>query len=200
MKEEFYTQKRWVNWINKVRESKFELTDSGEGEGGAVFVYIMDDVVLACLKVIARWEHGLISPEEALAATDTIREIVNEDHDSLGEDADMMLASLKASLAAVFISSQSYIAGGYDRDTPLPDLVKAALEAEEKEDLEGVLTAIGQIGARVIGGESLPEDVSSDMPYCMVAELLDGIDAIAAAMLGDDSYKDEDGSDAEDES
>jgi hypothetical protein len=29
----------------------------------------------------------------------------------------------------------------------------------------------------------------------MTAELIDGIDAISAAMLGDDSYKDEDGSD-----
>jgi hypothetical protein len=28
----------------------------------------------------------------------------------------------------------------------------------------------------------------------MTAELMDGIDAISAAMLGDDSYKDEDGS------
>jgi hypothetical protein len=48
------------------------------------------------------------------------------------------------------------------------------------------------VGARVIGGEALPE--IGDMPYCMTAELMDGIDAISAAMLGDDSYKDEDGS------
>jgi len=44
----------------------------------------------------------------------------------------------------------------------------------------------------VIGGESLPE--IGDLPYCMTAELMDGIDAISAAMLGDDSYKEDDGS------
>jgi hypothetical protein len=32
-----------------------------------------------------------------------------------------------------------------------------------------------------------------DLPYSMTAELMDGIDAISAAMLGDDSYKDDDG-------
>ncbi len=44
----------------------------------------------------------------------------------------------------------------------------------------------------MIGGESLPE--IGEIPYCMTAELMDGIDAISAAMLGDDSYKDDDGS------
>ena len=40
--------------MNKVKESNFKLTESDEKNAGAVFVYIMDDVVLACLKIIAR--------------------------------------------------------------------------------------------------------------------------------------------------
>ena len=57
MKEEFYTQKRWLNWMNKVKDSNFKLTEEDDKNSGAVFIYIMDDVVLACLKVIARCEH-----------------------------------------------------------------------------------------------------------------------------------------------
>lgn len=191
VKEEFYSQKRWLNWMNKVKESKFKLIESDEKNSGAVFVYIMDDVVLACLKVIARCEREIITPEEALSEINNIREIVFAEHESLGEDADLMIDSLRTSLAAVFVSSQRYIAGDYDRESPLAELVGRAVEAEQQENLDGAFDYLSQVGARVIGGESLPE--IGELPYSMTAELLDGIDAISAAMIGDDSYKEDDG-------
>jgi len=192
MKEEFYTQKRWQNWLNKVKDSNFKLSDPDEKNTGAVFIYIMDDVVLACLKVIARCEKEIISREEAIDEIAAIRAIVFQENESMGEDADLMLESLKTSLAAVFVSSQRYITGSFDRETPIEDLVSDAIAAEQKGDLDGAFDLLSQVGARVIGGEALPE--LGEMPYCMTAELMDGVDAIAAAMLGDDSYKDEDGS------
>lgn len=191
MKEEFYTQKRWLNWMNKIKDSNFKLTESEDTNSGAVFIYIMDDVVLACLKVMARCEREIITPEEAISEIAAIRSIVFQDHESLGEDADLMLESLKTSLAAVFVSSQRYIAGNFDRESPLEELVQKAIAAEQQENLDGAFDLLSQVGARVIGGESLPE--MGDLPYSMTAELMDGIDAIAAAMLGDDSYKEDDG-------
>jgi len=192
MKEEFYTQKRWLNWMNKVKDSNFKLTESEDKNSGAVFIYIMDDVVLACLKVIARCEREVITAEEAISEIAAIRSIVFQDHESLGEDADLMLESLKTSLAAVFVSSQRYIAGSFNSETPLEELVQKAIAAEQQENLEEAFDQLSQVGARVIGGESMPE--MGDLPYSMTAELMDGIDAISAAMLGDDSYKDDDGS------
>jgi hypothetical protein len=192
MKEEFYTEKRWLNWMNKVKDSNFKLTEEDDKNSGAVFIYIMDDVVLACLKVIARCEREIITPEEAIGEIETIRSIVFQENESMGEDADLMLESLKTSLAAVFVSSQRYITGSFDRDSTLEELVAGAVAAEQEKDLDGAFDLLSQVGARVIGGETLPE--IGDMPYCMTAELMDGIDAISAAMLGDDSYKDEDGS------
>jgi len=197
MKEEFYTEKRWLNWMNKVKSSNFKLSEADEKNSGAVFIYIMDDVVLACLKVIARTEKEIITPEEAMAEITAIRSIVFAEHESLGEDADLMIESLKTSLAAVFVSSQRYITGSYDRDSTLDEMVAEAIAAEQKEDLDAAFDLLSQVGARVIGGESLPE--LGEIPYCMTAELLDGIDAISAAMLGDDSYKDDDGSEDVDE-
>jgi hypothetical protein len=191
MKEEFYTQTRWLNWINKVKDSKFKLTEPDEKNSGAVFIYIMDDVVLACLKVIARCEREIITPEEAVTEISAIKEIVFQENESLGEDADLMLESLKTSLAAVFVSCQRYITGDFDRDSPLEELVQEAIAYEQKEDLDSAFDLLSQIGSRVIGGETLPE--IGDLPYCMTAELLDGIDAISAAMLGDNSYKEDDG-------
>ena len=67
MKEEFYTEKRWLNWMNKVKDSNFRLSEAEDKNSGAVFIYIMDDVVLACLKVIARVEREILTPEEAMA-------------------------------------------------------------------------------------------------------------------------------------
>jgi hypothetical protein len=192
MKEEFYTEKRWLNWMNKVKESKFKLTEEDDKNSGAVFIYIMDDVVLACLKVIARCEHTVITPEGALAEITAIRSIVFAENESMGEDADLMLESLKTSLAAVFVSSQRYIIGVFDRESPLEEMVAKAVAAEQEENLDEAFDLLSQVGARVIGGENLPE--IGDIPYCMTAELMDGIDAISAAMLGDDSYKDDDGS------
>jgi hypothetical protein len=152
----------------------------------------MDDVVLACLKVIARCEREVITSEAAIAEIEAIKSIVFQEHESMGEDADLMLESLKTSLAAVFVSSQRYITGDFDRDSALEELVAKAIASEQKEDLDEAFDLLSQVGARVIGGESLPE--IGDLPYCMTAELMDGIDAISAAMLGDDSYKEDDGS------
>lgn len=194
MKEEFYTRGRWQNWINKIKESGFTLQESEEDPSAAVFVYAMDDVVLACLKVIARCEHGTITKEDAVSAIDEIRDIVSERDESLGEDANLMLESLNASLSAVFLASQRYIEGGYDRKTPLEDMVRKAATAEEAGRMEEALGTLSDIGARVIGGEAVPEEAFAELPYCMTAELLDGIDAISAAQVGDDSYKEDDGS------
>jgi hypothetical protein len=192
MKEEFYTEKRWLNWMNKVKDSNFRLSEAEDKNSGAVFIYIMDDVVLACLKVIARVERDILTPEEAMAEIAAIRSIVFAEHESLGEDADLMIESLKTSLAAVFVSSQRYITRSFDRESSMDELIAAAIEAEKKENLDLAFDLLSQVGARVIGGDSLPE--TGDIPYCMTAELMDGIDAISAAMLGDDSYKDDDGS------
>ena len=192
MKEEFYTQKRWLNWMNKVKDSNFKLTESDDKNSGAVFIYIMDDVVLACLKVIARFEREIISAEEALDDIEAIRSIVFQEHESLGEDADLMIESLKTSLAAVFVSSQRYITGSFDRESTLDELVARAVAAEEKENLDEAFDLLSQVGARVIGGENLPE--IGELPYCMTAELMDGIGASSGAKIGDESYKDEDGS------
>ncbi|MCJ7444985.1 MAG: DUF2150 family protein [Methanotrichaceae archaeon] len=197
MREDFYSQNRWQNWINKVKESNFKLTDSADKNAGAVFVYIMDDVVLACLKVISRNERGAIPEDKASAEINKIKDIVFQEQESFGDDADLMLESLKTSLAAVFVSCQRYITGDFDRQTPLGELVKKAVAAEQEENLDETFNILSQVGSRVISGESLVD--LEDLPYSMTAELLDGIDAISAAMMGDDSYKEDDGTDEEGE-
>ncbi|WP_292487811.1 DUF2150 family protein [Methanohalobium sp.] len=193
---EFYTQKRWNNWISKVKESGFEFKESDEEteKESAIFVYMQDDVILACLKVIAQYERNILSKEDALDIISQIREIVLEEIDSISEDIDLMIESLQTSLMAAIAACEVYIMDEYDKEAQIDELIKAAVDAEDSEDLQVAMQFIAETGARVIGGEQLPENIFDELPYGLVAEWLDGIDSIAAAMVGADSYKEDDGS------
>lgn len=193
---EFYTQKRWNNWINKVKESGFEFKESDEEteKESAIFVYMQDDVILACLKVIAQYERNILSKENTLDIISQIREIVLEEIDSISEDIDLMIESLQTSLMAAIAACEVYIMDEYDKEAKIDELIKAAVDAEDSEDLQVAMQFIAETGARVIGGEQLPENIFDELPYGLVAEWLDGIDSIAAAMVGADSYKEDDGS------
>ncbi|NOR60303.1 MAG: DUF2150 family protein, partial [Methanosarcinales archaeon] len=117
------------------------------------------------------------------------KNIVLNPMDSISESIDLMLDSLQTSLIGVFASCECYIDGAYDKSVDLTPIIKSALEAEEADDPGTAIGYVATIGASVIAGAEIPEDTFSDMPYGLVAEWIDGIDSISAAMMGDDSYK-----------
>lgn len=197
---EFYTQKRWENWLGRARESGFQIKESEDeaGKESAIFVNMVDDVILACLKVVARFDKGMLSRETALEILAEIRDIVLSDVEPISEDINLMIDSVQTSLMGALIAFECYVMGDYDEGTDIAELVKSAIEAESSDDLELALDYTAQCGALVLKGNSLPEGVMADLPYGIVAEWLDGIDSISAAMVGSDSYKEFDEEDEED--
>ncbi|AKJ38815.1 hypothetical protein MCM1_1786 [Methanosarcina barkeri CM1] len=197
---EFYTQKRWENWLGRARESGFQIKESEDeaGKESAIFVNMVDDVILACLKVVARFDKGMLSRETALEILAEIRDIVLSDVEPISEDINLMIDSVQTSLMGALIAFECYVMGDYDEGTDIAELVKSAIEAESSDDLELALDYTAQCGALVLKGNSLPEEVMADLPYGIVAEWLDGIDSISAAMVGSDSYKEFDEEDEED--
>jgi hypothetical protein len=197
---EFYTQKRWENWLGRARESGFQIKESEDeaGKESAIFVNMVDDVILACLKVVARFDKGMLSRETALGILAEIRDIVLSDVEPISEDINLMIDSVQTSLMGALIAFECYVMGDYDEGTDIAELVKSAIEAESSDDLELALDYTAQCGALVLKGKSLPEEVMADLPYGIVAEWLDGIDSISAAMVGSDSYKEFDEEDEED--
>src|SRR5574341_1093938 len=181
----FYTGERWQNWINKVKESGFKLDDQ---EKGAVFVYMEDDVVLACLKVIAKYDKNLLSAEDALKNLTEIKEIVLKKVEPVNEDIDMMIESIQLSLMGVFASFECYVEKAFEKTKSLDNLVKGAVEAEKEENMGAALGYIAEIGANILAGGKLSEKALDEIPEGLVAEWLDGIDSISAAMVGDQSY------------
>ncbi len=184
----FYTGERWQNWINKVKESGFKLDDQ---EKGAVFVYMEDDVVLACLKVIAKYDKSLMSGDDAMKYLSEIKEIVLNKIEPINEDIDIMLESTQLSLMGVFASCECYVEKAFEKTKNLDKLIKGALQAEKEENMGAALGNIAQIGANILAGGKIDEKDLDDLPEGLVAEWLDGIDSISAAMVGDTSYRDD---------
>ncbi len=197
---EFYTQKRWENWLGRAKESGFQIKESEEeaGKESAIFVNMVDDVILACLKVTARFDKGMLSREKALEILAEIRDIVLSEVEPISEDIDLMIDSVQTSLMGALVAFESYVIGDYDEEADIIELAKSAIEAESSDNLELALDYTAQCGALVLKGKSLPEEVMADLPYGIVAEWLDGIDSISAAMVGSDSYKEFDEDDEED--
>ncbi len=184
----FYTQERWQNWINKVKESGFKLDDQ---EKGAVFVYMEDDVVLACLKVIAKYDKNLIPKDDALKYLSEIKGIVLKKIEPIDEDIDIMLESTQLSLMGVFASCECYVEKAFEKKNSLDKLIQSAVQAEKEENMGAALGHIAEIGANILAGGKLKEKDLEDIPEGLVAEWLDGIDSISAAMVGDTSYRDD---------
>ncbi|HJH32474.1 MAG TPA: DUF2150 family protein [Methanosarcinaceae archaeon] len=191
---EFYTNERWNNWIKQVQESGFELTESDEssGKNGDIFVNMEDDIILACLKVIAKFDRGILSSETAFEAIAGIRNIVLAKIEPISEDIDLMIDSLQTSLMGGFAACECYIEGDFEKKPKMKDLIKSAIEAEAADDVQIALGHVARIGAAVINGKKLSKKALENIPYGFVAEWLDGIESIAAAMVGADSYKKDD--------
>ncbi|NLI62891.1 MAG: DUF2150 family protein [Methanosarcinaceae archaeon] len=197
---EYYTENRWKNWINQIKESKFELGDESETDV-SIFVNMTDDVILACLKVIARFDKEALNAEEASEQIDKIQDIVMAEIPSISEDIDMMLYSVQDSLCCSFYAFQLYIAGEYSVDVDMESMIEEAFEADESEDYDKAFETVAYIGASVIAGAYFDENILANIPderlELPTVNWLDGIDTISAAMAGTDSYKDFDEEDDE---
>ncbi len=184
----FYTQERWHNWISKVKDSGFKIDDQ---QKGAVFVYMEDDLVLACLKIIAKYDKNVISQEDALKYLAEIKEVVLKKIEPINEDIDMMIESVQLSLIGVFASCECYLEKAFEKTKSLDKLIKSAVEAEKEDNMGAALNSIAQIGANILAGGKIKEKHLDDIPEGLVGEWLDGIDSISAAMVGDTSYRDD---------
>lgn len=184
----FYTEERWHNWINQVKESGFKIDDQ---QKGAIFVNMEDDIVLACLKIIAKYDKNLLSKEGAIQQVSEVKEIALKQVEPITEDIDMMIESTQVSLMGVFASCECYIEKAFEKTKSLKPLIKKAIEAEKEENMGAVLGNIAEIGANILAGGKIKDKDLEDIPEGLVAEWLDGIDSIRAAMIGDTSYRDD---------
>ncbi len=200
----FYTRERWNNWIEQAKTSGFKIEQASQGpsKAGAIFVNMVDDVVLACLKVVNKFEKNLITEQDALREINKIASIVTKKIPSINEDIDLMLESVQNSLVCVFAACEFYIKRDYSEGGSIEAMVKQAAMAEQNQRIDEAFKLMGKVGALVLSGAKIDEKLFEEIQdsNIAVAEWLDGIDSIAAAMVGDTSWRDDEGDyDEEDE-
>ena len=192
----FYSQERWNNWINQVKESKFKFDPTAEGLGreGIVFLDMEEDVILALCKVTGKLQLGSITKEDAAINIQNMKEIVlAKVEEPLDEDKEGMIVSVQSSLVGAFAAAECFAEGDFDPKQKIDELIINAAKAEESEDMDKVFELMGKAGALVLAGKKFDSDKVMDKipPESFVAEGVDGLDTITAVLAGGIDYTDE---------
>jgi len=191
----FYSQERWNNWINQVKESKFKIDPTAEGLGreGIVFLDMEEDVILALCKVTGKLQLGSLAKEDAANSIQDMKEIVLAKIEPMDEDKDAMIESVQSSLVGAFAAAEAFVGGDFDARQKAEDLVLQASKAEESGDMDKAFELMGKAGALVFAGKKFDSDKVYEKipPEGFVAEGVDGLDTILAVLAGGIDYTDE---------
>lgn len=174
-----FTEERWNNWIECTKQSDYKSMDEAST---AVFVDMEEDVIIACCKLVRGFEMAKLTQEESLHAIKNIEAITQKRLDTGDDELNDLIELIQASLIGAFASFESYVKNAYADSPSINQLVQEALDQEKKGHLELALAIVGKIGARVIAGDPLNQDTLADLEDSYVAEWLDGVDSIAAAV------------------
>jgi hypothetical protein len=180
-----FTEERWSNWLECAKQNDYK--DMGE-TATKVFIEMEEDVVIACCKLVRGFEIGKLTREKSLEGLHAIETITEKKTNTGDGELDDLIALIQASLVGAFASFESYVGGSFVDKSPLDELIREALEQEKKENFDVALAIVGKIGARVIAGETLYQETIAELEDSFVAEWLDGVDSISAAIVSSVEY------------
>jgi hypothetical protein len=185
--EEFYSEERWQNWLDRLRESDL---DPEEEESARLLLNLQDDVAIAVGKIIRAYE-GEIDEEDALSELDRdgaieeladLREVVLAEPDIEDEETAILLDGVQTSLVSAIYAAEQYVAEGVAADASITEYLRAAGEAEADEELERALGLVAAAGTRVIDGDELDMSVAEQLEYGLVTEWINGLDSLQSAV------------------
>ncbi|MEF8780261.1 MAG: DUF2150 family protein [Haloferacaceae archaeon] len=186
--ESFYSEDRWQNWIERVRE---EQLDPEEEDSARLLLNLQDDAAIAVAKILSAHEEDRIDADRAVEEIEDVREIVLAEVDIDEEDKLMLIDGVQTSLVPVFYAAEEFVIGGAAEDATVDEYVRAAADAESEEDLDAALGYLVQAGTRVIDGEELDVRIAEEIDYGLVSEWINGLDSLQSA-LADPEVVDED--------
>lgn len=176
--EEYYSEERWQNWLERLRE---EDVDPEDEDSARLLLNLQDDVAIAVAKILRAFEDDL-SGEEAAKELESIREIVLAETTIEDEDAALLIDGVQTSLVSVFYAAEQYLNDGVADEANTGEYVLAASEAEAEEDIERALGLVACAGTRVIDGSSLEIKVMEEIEYGLVSEWVNGLDSLQNAL------------------
>ena len=176
---EFYTEERWQNWIDRLRE---EEIDPEEEDSARLLLNLQDDTAIAVAKIITGYEDGQIDEDETLDELADIQEIVLSEIEFDDEEKTMLIDGVQTSLMCVFYAAEEYVVGGPADDGTIDEYVNAAADAEAEEDMESALGYCVQAGTLIIDGEEMDISLAEGLDFGLVAEWVNGLDSLQTAM------------------
>lgn len=179
---EFYSEERWQNWVDRLGESDIDIEDV---DSGRLLINMRDDTALAVAKVVGAYDEGVLDEEGAVDEIADIRDIVLSDvefEDDPDEDALMIVDDVQTSLTCVFEAAIGYIASGPANDATVEEYLRAAADAEAEENFDEAFGYCAQAGTLVIDGKDLDISLAEDMEYGLVTAWINGLDSLRTAM------------------
>jgi hypothetical protein len=186
---EFYTEERWQNWIDRLRE---EEIDPEEEDSARLLLNLQDDTAIAVAKIIKAYEDGDLGEEGTLAELGDIQEIVLSEVEFDDEEKAMLIDGVQTSLMCVFYSAEEYVVGGPADDGTIKEYVNAAADAEAEDDLDAALGYCVQAGTLIVDGEEMDISLAEGLEFGLVAEWVNGLDSLQTAMKDPEVVEEED--------
>jgi hypothetical protein len=177
--QEFYSEERWENWLDRLREEELDPDDE---DSARLLWNLQDDVAIAVAKVLTSYDDGDIDRERAAEELTDIREIVLDDPGLEDEAAAMLVDNAQTALACALYAAEQYVADGVADEADAEGYVRAAAEAEAEEEFDRALGLMACAGTRVIDGEQLDVGLAEDVEYGVVIAWLNGLDSLQSAL------------------
>ncbi|QZA88890.1 DUF2150 family protein [Salinarchaeum sp. IM2453] len=177
--QEFYTEERWQNWLNRLEEEDIDPEDE---DSARLLLNLQDDAALAVVKIVTAYENEDIDADTALDEVAKIREIVLSEPEIDDEDTALLIDGVQTSLMCVFHAAEEYVASGPATEASIEEYIQTAAEAEAEEDLDAALGLVVQAGTRVFDGEELDISIAEEIEYGLVTEWVNGLDSLQSAM------------------
>jgi len=187
--EEFYSEERWQNWLDRLREEDLDPEDE---DSARLLLNLQDDVAIAVAKILKAYDDDELGQEEAMDELADIRDVVLAEPSFEDEDKLMLVDGVQTSLVAVFYSAEQYVADGPADEASVGEYVHAAVDAESEEDLDRALGLVAAGGTRVVDGEDLDMTLLEDVEYGLVTEWVNGLDSLQSALSDPEVIEDDD--------
>jgi hypothetical protein len=187
--EEFYSDERWQNWLDRIRDEDIDPEDE---DSARLLLNLQDDVAIAVAKIVTAYDDGGIDDETALNELADIREVVLDEVAFDDDEKAMLIDGVQTSLVCVFYAAEQYVADGPADEAAVEEYVVEAGKAEEAEDLDSALGLVAAAGTRIIDGDELDMTVTEELEYGLVAEWVNGLDSLQSAMSDPEVVEEED--------
>ena len=176
---EYYTDERWQNWIDRLREEEIDPEDE---DSARLLLNLQDDTAIAVAKIITDYDDEVLEEEAALSELEDIQQVVLSEVEFENEEKAMLIDGVQTSLMCVFHAAQEYVVGGPADEGSIEEYIEAAAEAEQQEELDAALGYCVQAGTLVIAGAEMDIGMADELEFGLVAEWVNGIDSLQTAM------------------